>query len=257
MRTAKDWGQPCPDPRCSHYNRMHRGNIRSIAPYQTKSGKRRLFACRECQGRFSETRDTVFFDLRTPEQKVMLALKMLLVRVDLSSIAFVLDGSVAAAVLFGEASVVVVGVGDGAAGIGEVEEGGQGDTDEGALSDGVVGHGGEGGVGGSSAGRGIGEAGEEAAGVVGIGRDDELGGLGLEPAVGEVGIADVAVGSGERSQDNMANQAVINCNEKWQRPDGSPSFRDGSNNRPISVDRNSNRVDGLISVCRLCSFHVV
>jgi len=91
MRTAKDWGQPCPDPRCSHYNRMHRGNIRSIAPYQTKSGKRRLFACRECQGRFSETRDTVFFDLRTPEQKVMLALKMLLVRVDLSSIAFVLD----------------------------------------------------------------------------------------------------------------------------------------------------------------------
>jgi IS1 family transposase len=70
---------------------MHQGNIRCVATYQTKSGKRRIFCCRECQGRFSETRDTVFFDLRTPEEKVMLALKMLLVRVDLSSITFVLD----------------------------------------------------------------------------------------------------------------------------------------------------------------------
>ena len=91
MRTAKDWGQPCPNPRCSHYNRMHQGNIRSIATYQTQSGKRRVFCCGECQTRFSETRDTVFFDLRTSEERVMLALKMLLVRVDLSSIAFVLD----------------------------------------------------------------------------------------------------------------------------------------------------------------------
>ena len=40
--------------------------------------------------RLSETRDTVFFDLRTPEEKVMMALKMLLVRLDLAGIAFVL-----------------------------------------------------------------------------------------------------------------------------------------------------------------------
>jgi IS1 family transposase len=91
MRTAKDWGQPCPNPRCSYYNRLHLGNISSVATYQTQSGKRRVLCCRECQTRFSETRDTVFFDLRTPEEKVMLALKMLLVRVDLSGIAFVLD----------------------------------------------------------------------------------------------------------------------------------------------------------------------
>ena len=33
----------------------------------------------------------VFFALRTPEEKVMLALKMLLVKVDLAGICFVLD----------------------------------------------------------------------------------------------------------------------------------------------------------------------
>jgi len=39
---------------------------------------------------FFETCDTVFFDLRTSEEKVMMALKMLLVKVDLAGIRFVL-----------------------------------------------------------------------------------------------------------------------------------------------------------------------
>lgn len=91
MRTAKDWGQPCPNPDCSHYNLMHRGNLCCIATYMTQSGKRRIFRCKCCQKDFSETRDTVFFDLRTPEEKVMMALKMLLVRLDLAGIAFVLS----------------------------------------------------------------------------------------------------------------------------------------------------------------------
>ena len=56
----------------------------------TQSGKRRIFCCSKCARPFSETRDTVFFDLRTPEEKVMMALKMLLVKVALSDISFVL-----------------------------------------------------------------------------------------------------------------------------------------------------------------------
>ena len=56
----------------------------------TQSGKRRVLRCAQCERRFSETRDTVFFDLRTPEDKVMSALKMLLVKVDLAGIRFVL-----------------------------------------------------------------------------------------------------------------------------------------------------------------------
>src|SRR5713101_4872349 len=90
MRTPKDWGQPCPNPECVHYNRMQQGNVSAIATYLTQSGTRRIFRCHTCETQFSETRETVFFDLRTAEDKVMMALKMLLVRVDLAGISFVL-----------------------------------------------------------------------------------------------------------------------------------------------------------------------
>ena len=90
MRKPKDWGQPCPNPVCTHYKRMQQGNVSAIATYLTQSGKRRIFRCHTCETPFSETRETVFFDLRTSEEKVMMALKMLLVRVDLAGIGFVL-----------------------------------------------------------------------------------------------------------------------------------------------------------------------
>ena len=90
MRTPKDWGQPCPNPACVHYSRMQCGNVSAIATYLTQSGKRRILRCRTCATHFAETRETVFFDLRTSEEKVMMALKMLLVRVDLTGICFVL-----------------------------------------------------------------------------------------------------------------------------------------------------------------------
>src|SRR5262250_3807518 len=90
MRKPKAWGQPCPNPDCTHYRLMNRGNIRAISPSLTQSGKRRIFRCRTCEQPFSDTRDTVFFDLRSPEEQVMMALKMLLVKVALSDIGFVL-----------------------------------------------------------------------------------------------------------------------------------------------------------------------
>ena len=90
MRKPKDWDQPCPNPACSHYRRRQQGNVSAIATYLTQSGKRRIFRCRTCTTHFAETRETVFFDLRTSEDKVMMALKMLLVRVDLAGIGFVL-----------------------------------------------------------------------------------------------------------------------------------------------------------------------
>ena len=69
---------------------MNRGNISSRATYLTNSGRRRIFHCSVCGESFSETRDTVFFDLRTEEEKVIMALKMLLVRCELTAISFVL-----------------------------------------------------------------------------------------------------------------------------------------------------------------------
>ena len=90
MRKPKHWGQPCPNPDCSHYRLIDRGNISAISTYLTQSGKRRIFRCSACEQPFSETRDTVFFALRSPEETVMMALKMLLVKVALSDIGFVL-----------------------------------------------------------------------------------------------------------------------------------------------------------------------
>jgi transposase-like protein len=90
MRKPKDWGQPCPNPECTHYRRLQQGNVSAIATYLTQSGKRRSFRCHTCGTHFAETREPVFFDLRTSEEKVLMALKMLLVRVDLTGIGFVL-----------------------------------------------------------------------------------------------------------------------------------------------------------------------
>lgn len=90
MRKAKDWGQPCPNPACRYYRLMNRGNVRAIATYWTHSGRRRIFDCKRCGEQFSETRDTVFFDLRTPEETVILVLKLLLCKVELTSLSFAL-----------------------------------------------------------------------------------------------------------------------------------------------------------------------
>ena len=90
MRKPQDWGQPCPNPDCAHYRLLNRGNVSAISTYLSQSGKRRIFRCSECEHPFSETRDTVFFALRTPEEKVIMALKMLLVKVALGDIGFVL-----------------------------------------------------------------------------------------------------------------------------------------------------------------------
>ena len=90
MIKARFWNQPCPNKNCKCCGQINTGNISCISTYMTKSGKRRIFQCKNCGETFSETRDTVFFDLRTPEEKVMMALKMILVQVSLSGISFVL-----------------------------------------------------------------------------------------------------------------------------------------------------------------------
>ena len=90
MRTAKNWSEPCPNPACSQYSMKNRGNVRAIATYQTPSGQRRIFACKLCGEQCSETRQTVLFDLRTAEEKVSIVLKLLLCKVELTSISFAL-----------------------------------------------------------------------------------------------------------------------------------------------------------------------
>jgi transposase-like protein len=90
MRKPKEWNPPCPNPACSPYRLMHRGNISALSTSLTQSGTRRSFRCSACAQPFAATRDTVFLDLRPPEEKSIMALKMLLVQVALSDSGFVL-----------------------------------------------------------------------------------------------------------------------------------------------------------------------
>jgi len=90
MRKPKAWGQACPNTACSHYKLIDRGNVKSIATCETQSGKRRIFQCKLCGEQFAETRDAVFYDLHTSEEKVMIVLKLLLRKVELSAISFAL-----------------------------------------------------------------------------------------------------------------------------------------------------------------------
>lgn len=68
----------CLNEQCKHYGQKGFGNIVSNGTYHTQSGRVRKLICRSCGKVFNERTGTVFFDLRTPEDKVLMAMKMLL-----------------------------------------------------------------------------------------------------------------------------------------------------------------------------------
>jgi transposase-like protein len=80
----------CPNTACSLYAKTKQGNIVSNGTYSTKSGRIRKFICRRCGNVFNDRTGTVFFDLRTPDDKVILALKLLLKGMSVRGIADVL-----------------------------------------------------------------------------------------------------------------------------------------------------------------------
>lgn len=89
----------CTNPACNLYGKTKQGNIISNGTYTTKSGRVRKFICRTCGNIFNDRTGTVFFDLRTPKDKVILALKLLLKGMSVRGIAEVL-GSKPDTVLF-------------------------------------------------------------------------------------------------------------------------------------------------------------
>lgn len=80
----------CTNAACNVYGRTKQGNIVSNGTYSTKSGRVRKFICRSCGNIFNSRTGTVFFDLRTSEEKVILALKLLLKGISVRGIAEVL-----------------------------------------------------------------------------------------------------------------------------------------------------------------------
>ena len=80
----------CINSACSLYGKTKQGNIVSNGTYSTKSGRIRKFICRNCGNTFNGRTGTVFFDLRTSDEKVILALKLLLKGMSVRGIAEVL-----------------------------------------------------------------------------------------------------------------------------------------------------------------------
>ena len=81
----------CANPKCKHYGKTGIGNIIGNGTYQTQNGRVRKFICRTCGGVFNDRKATFFYDLRTPEEKVIIAMKLLFKGMALRAIADVLD----------------------------------------------------------------------------------------------------------------------------------------------------------------------
>ena len=84
-------GPTVPQPGPFPFSADAPGPRSAIAPDMPQRGTRRLFGLSPgCVSLLRDPHATVFFDLRTPEEKVRLALKMLLGNVALSDLSFVL-----------------------------------------------------------------------------------------------------------------------------------------------------------------------
>jgi transposase-like protein len=83
--------EACPNPECSLYGEKAKGNIVSNGTYRRKGeGEARRFLCRACDQSFCSRAGTIFYDLRSPEEKVLLALKLLVKGMPLRGVADVL-----------------------------------------------------------------------------------------------------------------------------------------------------------------------
>ena len=80
----------CPNRECRRYGEVNQGNIASNGSKTTNSGVVRNFLCRACGKSFCQRQGTAFYDIRTPEERVLLAIKMLLRGMSLRGITDVL-----------------------------------------------------------------------------------------------------------------------------------------------------------------------
>ena len=70
--------EACPNPQCPLFGKQGQGNIVSNGTHLGPHGRRvRKLLCRQCRRSFCERSGTIFYDLRSPEDKVLMALKLL------------------------------------------------------------------------------------------------------------------------------------------------------------------------------------
>lgn len=80
----------CPNDSCSDIGKTGRGNVIGNGTYQTKSGKVRKYICKSCGKVFCDRTNTAFFDLRTKDEKILIALRMIIKGISIRSSAEIL-----------------------------------------------------------------------------------------------------------------------------------------------------------------------
>lgn len=91
-RKYKLKNEACPNPKCPLYGKTGKGNIVSNGTYPTKEGTpARRFLCKQCGQAFCSRAGTIFYDLRSPEEKVLMAIKLLVKGMPLRGVAEVLE----------------------------------------------------------------------------------------------------------------------------------------------------------------------
>ena len=68
----------CPHPQCAAHGKPGIGNLVANGTYMTRQGLRRRYQCRTCGQSFCSTSGAIFYDRRTPDQKIISAIKLLL-----------------------------------------------------------------------------------------------------------------------------------------------------------------------------------
>lgn len=68
----------CPNPNCPLHGKIEKGNIVYNGTYRTKEGTlSRRFLCKECGDSFCSRAGSVFYGLRSPEEKILMSLRLL------------------------------------------------------------------------------------------------------------------------------------------------------------------------------------
>lgn len=80
----------CVNKECKNYRKIGTSSIVSNGTYSTQSGKVHKYICRECGRVFCERQSTAFYDIRSPEDKVILSLKLILQGLSLRAVSNVL-----------------------------------------------------------------------------------------------------------------------------------------------------------------------
>jgi len=81
----------CPNENCSLFGVAGKGNITVYGTYKRRSGKGRKFICHTCGTTFCDRTNTPLYDLRTNEEKIETAIKMITSGMSISKVAEVLE----------------------------------------------------------------------------------------------------------------------------------------------------------------------